>query len=232
MDQVPRSSPPQRNFGLRLETCWPALPRSEFYHLECKTPKKSKSRDTINATLDRHFGTAANLQNTTSSRPALGPTIGSPLSIHLNGNHGGDDRLNGSDIYPISRKSLLKEICSPLTGMPTNFEFLPGLFRFKGYCDQKATEAYDHDRRVREAIRPPAHEPLPDPAGNDYTGPIDQVQPGDILHSTRYDEYREFMRTKKNITNIKLWGTNEEWIDNHQRPFSGGNINPPSNPFE
>ena len=131
--------------------------------------------------------------------------------------------------YP---ESLLKEICSPLTGMPTNFEFLPGLFRFKGYCDQKATEAYDHDRRVREAIRPPAHEPLPDPAGKDYTGPIDQVQPGDILHSTRYDEYREFMRTKKNITYIKLWGTNEEWIDNHQRPFSGVNINPPPNPFE
>ena len=63
-----------------------------------------------------------------------------------------------------------------------------------------------------------------------YTGPIEDIRPGDIISWERFDEYREFMRTKKNITNIKLWGTNEEWIDNHQRPFSGvSNINPPSN---
>jgi hypothetical protein len=55
------------------------------------------------------------------------------------------------------------------------------------------------------------------------------VKPGDILHWTRFEEYREFMRTKKNVASVKLWGVNESWVDNHQRPFQL-NIKPPEVP--
>jgi hypothetical protein len=52
-----------------------------------------------------------------------------------------------------------------------------------------------------------------------YTGPIEDIRPGDIIEWRRFDEYREFMRTQKGIPNAKLWGLNEEWIDSKQRPF-------------
>jgi hypothetical protein len=53
----------------------------------------------------------------------------------------------------------------------------------------------------------------------DYTGPIEQIKPGDILNWRRYEEYREFMLKKHGLKNIKLWDQGEEWIDNRQRPF-------------
>lgn len=69
-----------------------------------------------------------------------------------------------------------------------------------------------------------------------YTGPIENVKPGDILHHTRFTEYDEFMRTKKNITNTKLWGFNETWLDNGSRPFQLSEKLEPEennpNPFE
>ncbi len=113
----------------------------------------------------------------------------------------------------------MKEICSPTTGMATSFEFLPGLFRFKHYCEQRAGEALDHDRRVREAVRPKRTEPAPRPSKGDYEGPIEDIRPGDIIPWSRMDEYREFMLTKKGVRDTRLWGLNEEWKDNGARPF-------------
>lgn len=53
-----------------------------------------------------------------------------------------------------------------------------------------------------------------------YTGPIEEIRPGDVLHWTRFDEYREFMRKKHNIKNIKTWGISETFKDNGMRPFA------------
>ena len=79
--------------------------------------------------------------------------------------------------YP---ESLLREICSQTSGMATSFKFLPSLFEFKQYCAQRATEDYEHERRVREnASLIPA--PPPDPFEGCYTGPIEDIRPGDIL---------------------------------------------------
>lgn len=52
-----------------------------------------------------------------------------------------------------------------------------------------------------------------------YTGPIEEVRPGDILEGARIDEYRLFMRRKHGIQNAKMWGLNEKWEDSGARPF-------------
>ena len=54
----------------------------------------------------------------------------------------------------------------------------------------------------------------------DYTGPIEEVRPGDILTSERQIEYREYMAKKHNMKNIKLWGPNEIYKDSGARPFA------------
>src|ERR1700688_5011419 len=115
--------------------------------------------------------------------------------------------------YP---ESLLSQICNPSTGMPSSFEFLPGLFRFKGYCEQRASEAAEHERLAKQGRAKPARR-SDDSFVGCYTGPIENVKPGDILHCTRFDEYREFMKTKNNIS-TKLWGFHEAWRDNGARP--------------
>lgn len=102
--------------------------------------------------------------------------------------------------------------------MPSSFEFLPGLFRFKGYCEQKASEAAEHDRRSKQGKAMPALRS--DPFAGCYAGPIENIKPGDILHSTRFEEYRTFMKTKHNMQSVKLWGNAESWRDNGQRPFA------------
>jgi hypothetical protein len=116
--------------------------------------------------------------------------------------------------------------------MPSSFEFLPGLFRFKGYCEQKASEAAQHEMRAKHARAKPASKPPEDPNAGCYTGPIEEVKPGDILHSTRFEEYREFMKNKHNIQNARLWGVNETWRDNGQRPFAVKLPTEEPNPFE
>ncbi len=52
-----------------------------------------------------------------------------------------------------------------------------------------------------------------------YTGPIEDIRPGDVIEHHRIDEYRAFMRAHKGIPDAKLWGLNEEWVDSKQRPF-------------
>lgn len=52
-----------------------------------------------------------------------------------------------------------------------------------------------------------------------YTGPIENIQPGDVIPWHRIAEYRAFMKAKKGIPNAKLWSSDEKWEDSGQRPF-------------
>jgi hypothetical protein len=63
-----------------------------------------------------------------------------------------------------------------------------------------------------------------------YTGPIEDIQPGDVISGERMEEYMLFMRTKNIIP--RQWGFFESWKDNGNRPFSGPTPPPPVNPFE
>jgi len=67
-----------------------------------------------------------------------------------------------------------------------------------------------------------------------YTGPIEEVRPGDILTVERMAKYRAFMENKHNLKNIKMWGLNETWKDNGMRPFETKLPPAPEekNPFE
>lgn len=124
-----------------------------------------------------------------------------------------------AEVFTSYPESLLKEICHPTSGMAISFKFLPSLFEFRRYCEERAGEAAERERWAKEAAAPRRILPPQDPTAGCYTGPIEYVKPGDILHYTRFEEYREFMRTKKNIPSVRLWGANEVWIDNNQRPF-------------
>jgi len=109
--------------------------------------------------------------------------------------------------------------------MPTNFEFLPGLFRFRQFCEQKADEISERERRMELSKRRPVSVPYSDVEEDSrpsYTGPIEDIKPGDVLDQSRFPEYREFMKNKKGIPNIKMWGRHEDWEDNKHRPFGGG----------
>lgn len=103
--------------------------------------------------------------------------------------------------------------------MPSRFEYLPGIFKFRQYCEEVAKEAQEHARRLAAAKRPRAPYTAPAPSPGCYTGPIELVKPGDILDQARILEYREFMKTK-GFHQIRLWGVNERWEDNHARPFA------------
>jgi hypothetical protein len=58
------------------------------------------------------------------------------------------------------------------------------------------------------------------PKLKEYTGPIEEVRPGDILSVERQEEYRTFMRSKHPGVSTKMWGINETWKDNGARPFA------------
>jgi len=62
-----------------------------------------------------------------------------------------------------------------------------------------------------------------------YKGPIEDIKPGDILHWSRMEEYKSFIRTK-GVT-PKLWGVDETWRDTGQRPFSTPKKDEDKNPF-
>ena len=114
-----------------------------------------------------------------------------------------------------------------MTGMPANFEFLPGLFKFRQFCEQMAGEISERERRMELSKRIPV--PYSDVREDDrifYTGPIENIKTGDVLDQSRFPEYREYMKNKKGIPNIKLWGRHEDWEDNKNRPF-GGDWEPP-----
>jgi hypothetical protein len=73
-------------------------------HVQWNKPtSKPKSRDTAYAALDR-IDAAANLYDQSQDRLALGSPASKTVPDDQQRNHGGNDRLNGSNIYPISRK--------------------------------------------------------------------------------------------------------------------------------
>ena len=113
-------------------------------------------------------------------------------------------------------------VCSPTNGLASKLEFFPSLAKLKSALDDAAFDIKEHERRVRQASMPPPQQisaPQNKPASGCYTGPIELVKPGDILDQSRFDEYRQFMRTQKNMPVVKLWGVNENWVDSQQRPF-------------
>lgn len=128
------------------------------------------------------------------------------------------------ELYP---EAVLASVCSPAFGIASKLDFFPSLAKLKSFCDEAAFELTERERRAQsgKAIAGPR----PDYFAGCYTGPIENVKPGDILHHTRFDEYHEFMKNKKNITNTKLWGFSETWIDSGARPFHDKEE---PNPFE
>lgn len=141
-------------------------------------------------------------------------------------------------LYP---EAVLAVVCNPAYGIASKQTFFPSLAELKSACEAAANELAERERRAAlpKAIPAKTH---PDPLAGCYTGPIEQVKPGDILHHTRFDEYHQFMREKKNFTNTKLWGVNETWVDSGQRPFQlsakpeegdkEDQENPQPNPFD
>ncbi len=124
--------------------------------------------------------------------------------------------------YP---EPVLALVCSPVHGLASKLDYFPSLKQIKSFCDDKAFEISEHERRedlearVRASAKP-AGEPKPDPYAGCYTGPIELAKPGDRISWKRVEEYREFMQREKGMTNIRLWGLNEKWIDSGARPFA------------
>lgn len=78
------------------------------------TPKKTKSRDTAYAALDR-IDAAANLYNQSENRLALGSPTGETLPHNQQRDDGGNDSLNGFDIHPLPRKPVARDL-QPIDG--------------------------------------------------------------------------------------------------------------------
>jgi len=134
------------------------------------------------------------------------------------------------EIYP---EAVLAVVCSSAFGVAAKQDFFPTLNQLRKSCDDAAFELSERDRRMGASRRKPAPR-TKENFSDCYTGPIENIQPGDILHSTRIPEYREFMKKKHNIQEAKLWGRSEDWKDSGQRPFDGPlSIKPEEpNPFE
>jgi len=118
-------------------------------------------------------------------------------------------------LYP---EKVLARVCSATEGICTKQKYLPSLFELKEALD--ATGFTIHEEEVRRQIHTNfVAKPPEDPKEGCYSGPIEQIKPGDILHHSRFDEYRAFMREHKGIPKAKLWANNEDFKDSGQRPF-------------
>lgn len=129
-------------------------------------------------------------------------------------------------------EAVVAEALNPTTGLPIHYEYLPALSQIKQALDI-AAEAHwrvlAREARVRAQIAEEASLGLPNASKRhsdktpkmkpDYTGPIENVKPGDILSWERMEEYRNFMAEKHGMYNIRHWGRNEKWIDSGLRPF-------------
>jgi hypothetical protein len=95
---------------------------------------------------------------------------------------------------------------------------------FKEYCEKTSASIAEHSKRVQDHERlvrsqaQPREETHQQPS-DCYTGPIEDARPGHILHWSRLQEYRDYMRITHGIQNAKLWGVFENWVDSGQRPF-------------
>ncbi len=125
-------------------------------------------------------------------------------------------------LYP---EKAIAEVCSPAYGLCTKMKFLPSLAELKSALDDASVEIIERERRMALAARKPIPVPYSDVEEDSrpsYTGPIEDIKPGDVLDQSRFPEYREFMKNKKGIPNIKMWGRHQDWEDNKHRPFGGG----------
>lgn len=118
--------------------------------------------------------------------------------------------------YP---EAVLASVCSPSFGISAKQDYFPSLNQLKKSCEDAAFELGERERRMAASKRKPVPKNQDD-LSNCYTGPIENIKPGDILHSTRFEEYRTFMKTKHSMQSVKLWGSSEQWRDNGQRPFA------------
>jgi len=125
-------------------------------------------------------------------------------------------------VYP---EGVIARACNPVYGIASKAKFFPSLAELKSLCDDAAFEISERFRREKLAAKKSPREPYSDVREDDrpsYTGPIENIKPGDVLNQSRFPEYREFMKNKKGIPNIKMWGRHEDWEDNKHRPFGGG----------
>ncbi len=125
-------------------------------------------------------------------------------------------------LYP---EGVIASVCNPVYGIASKRDFFPSLAELKLACDDAAFKIKEHERRMELSKRRPVSVPYSDVKEDQrpsYTGPIKNIKPGDVLDQSRFPEYREFMKNKKGIPNIKIWGRHEDWEDNKHRPFGGG----------
>lgn len=118
------------------------------------------------------------------------------------------------------------------------FQYLPDLNTLKRHLDDIAAKPFEdgaRQQRLREQFAD--REKYKVKNREFYTGPIEDVRPGDILSYERLAEYDKFMREKKGIQKVKHWTATEDWQDNGMRPFEvklpeSPKNNSEENPFE
>ena len=149
------------------------------------------------------------------------------------------------------RESTLREIVSPISGLPSEFKYLPSIKEINDFCKTKSSEieqdklrAIAHEKLVRAQIGSPRDidKEIKDPC---YWGPIEDVKPGDVLHWSRLAEYDHFAKSKLGFDPGRPRGFFEKWVDTGRRPFAASQasslsvpVAPPAghsiekNPFE
>ena len=79
----------------------------------------------------------------------------------------------------------------------------------------------EEERKAKELeLRLRAHARLHPLPKEPYTGPIEDVKPGDILTWQRLDEFEKYIKTKG--IKPKRWGRFEDYKDSGARPFAVG----------
>lgn len=113
-------------------------------------------------------------------------------------------------------------VCNPVSGIASQLKYFPSIAELKSSCDAAASEYNARLRLERMAARRAAPQPKTEQEDTTglYMGPMEEIRPGDVISWNRMDEYKEFMRTKKGIQNVKNWGVNDKWVDSGQRPFA------------
>lgn len=128
-----------------------------------------------------------------------------------------------SEIMESYSEKVLAKVCGSF-GICADPEhkYFPSISELKSALDAEATKqagAAQYSERVKAQLEERERIQSKNKPKPDYTGPIEDVKPGDILTVERQQEYREFMAKKHNMKDVKLWGQNEVWTDSGARPF-------------
>ncbi len=125
------------------------------------------------------------------------------------------------EIFTTYPDTVVAEVCRA-TGLPTTAKYLPSLAELKTalneaqktLLERKRFEAMEPIRRTADYM-PPVQKPT-----DTYTGPIEDIRPGDVIGYDRLEEYKEFMRRKHGLT-VKVYpaGDNSH-VDTGERPFA------------